>query len=192
MFDTYITVIGTVLNNPEKKVTKNNNLLANFRVASHARRFDKQAGEWVDGESLRIRVTCWRRLAEHVCSSLYAGDPVVVHGRIATRDWKNEEGEARIAYTLEAVAVGHDLSRGTATFTRSRPEPNGLVVEEPDDAASEEFGALDGRPDDEALAILAEAGLHVPEPGDDEDSVEEEASANPDRARRRSRQPVAA
>jgi single-strand DNA-binding protein len=190
MFDTYITVIGTVLNNPEKKVTKNNNLLANFRVASHARRFDKQAGEWVDGESLRIRVTCWRRLAEHVCSSIYSGDAVVVHGRIATRDWKNEEGEARIAYTLEAVAVGHDLSRGTATFTRSRPEPSGLVVEEPDDA-SEEFSALEGRTDDEALAILAEAGLHVPEPGEEEDGVEEEASANPDR-RRRSRQPVAA
>src|SRR5271154_4415800 len=102
MFDTYITVIGTVLNTPERRLTKDNSVVTHFRVASNARRFDRQTGQWVDAANLRIRETCWRRRAEHVCGSLFPGDAVVVHGRIATRDWVTDQGEARIAYELEA------------------------------------------------------------------------------------------
>ena len=115
MFDTYICVVGTVLNRPEKRLTtKTNSLVASFRVASHPRRYDRENSRWVDGPNLRIKVNCWRRLAEGVCSSLIAGDPVVVWGRIATKGWKTEQGEARISYELDADSVGHDLARGTA------------------------------------------------------------------------------
>jgi single-strand DNA-binding protein len=203
MFDTYITVVGTALNTPEKKMTKNNAVVTNFRIATHARRFDRGTGEWVDAPNLRIRVACWRKLAENVHGSVFSGDAVVVYGRISTRDWVNEQGEARIAYELDAISVGHDLSRGTASFTRSRPEPAGLVVEDPDneagtsvdhdaaDASFDDFGLVEGSTDVDALAILAEAGLHVPEPGDEE-GEDEEAAAGSGRERRRSRQAVAA
>ncbi len=193
MFDTYITVIGTALNTPERRLTKGNIVVASFRVASQARRYDKQNQQWVDGASMRIRVTCWRRLAEHVSGSIFAGDAVVVHGRIATHDWVNDNGEPRLAYELEAVSVGHDLSRGTAAFTRARPETAGVVVEDPQDELEppfEDFGVVENATSDDALAILAEAGLHVPEPGEEDD--EEEASAGPNRGRKRTRQPVPA
>ncbi len=48
------------------------------------------------------------------------GDPVVVVGRLYTRDWADGEGNNRTSYEVEAVAVGHDLSRGKARFLRTR------------------------------------------------------------------------
>jgi single-strand DNA-binding protein len=41
MFDTYVTIVGTVLTVPEWRRTTAGTLMANFRVASHSRRFDK-------------------------------------------------------------------------------------------------------------------------------------------------------
>jgi single-strand DNA-binding protein len=134
MFDTYITVVGTVLTRPDwKLLTKTNSVVASFRVASNSRRYDRNSEQWVDGPSLRVRVNCWRNLADGVKNSIGVGDPVVVYGRIATRDWKNEDGEARIAYEVEAVTVGHDLSRGMAEFQRRKHDPSSVI----EDADSE-------------------------------------------------------
>ena len=78
MFDTNVTVVGTALNTPEWRRTTSGALVAHFKVASHSRRYDKDSGRWVDGDSLRVRVTCWRRLAEGVAASVLVGDPVIV------------------------------------------------------------------------------------------------------------------
>ncbi|WBB95700.1 single-stranded DNA-binding protein [Solwaraspora sp. WMMA2080] len=122
MFDTYVTVVGNVLTTPEwRRTTQTNTLVANFKVASTARRLDRESNRWVDGNSLRVRVNCWRKLAEGVCSSVMLGDPVVVVGRLYTRDWVDGDGNNRLQYEMEAVAVGHDLARGRGRFTRNRP-----------------------------------------------------------------------
>ncbi|WP_233514030.1 single-stranded DNA-binding protein, partial [Micromonospora craterilacus] len=122
MFDTYVTVVGNVLTAPEwRRTTQSNTLVANFKVASTARRLDRDSGRWVDGNSLRVRVNCWRKLAEGVAASVMVGDPVVVCGRLYTRDWTDDAGNHRTLYELEAVAVGHDLSRGRGRFLRNRP-----------------------------------------------------------------------
>lgn len=121
MFDTYITVCGNVLAAPTwRRTARTQALVASFRIASTARRYDKEAGAWVDGDSVRLRVNCWRRLAEGVAASVMAGDPVVVAGRLVSRDWTDAAGAHRVSYELEADAVGHDLARGRSAFTRSR------------------------------------------------------------------------
>src|SRR5690242_19786475 len=77
VFDTPITIIGNVLTAPEwRRTSQSGQLVANFKVASTARRLDKANNRWVDGNSLRVRVNCWRRLAEGVASSIMVGDPV--------------------------------------------------------------------------------------------------------------------
>jgi single-strand DNA-binding protein len=106
-----------------------NALVANFKVASSSRRYDKDTGRWADGPSLRVRVTCWRRLAEGVASSVMVGDPIVVTGRMYTRDWTAEDGTRRVSYELEAFAVGHDLARGRGKFTRTRANTVTSVTE---------------------------------------------------------------
>jgi single-strand DNA-binding protein len=122
MFDTYVTVVGNVLTTPEwRRTTQTNTLVANFKVASTARRLDRENNRWVDGNSLRVRVNCWRKLAEGVASSIMLGDPVVVVGRLYTRDWVDGDGNPRVQYEMEAVAVGHDLARGRGRFMRNRP-----------------------------------------------------------------------
>ncbi|SCF31570.1 single-stranded DNA-binding protein [Micromonospora saelicesensis] len=131
MFDTYVTIVGNVLTTPEwRRTTQSNTLVANFKVASTARRLDRDSGRWVDGNSLRVRVNCWRKLAEGVAASVMVGDPVVVCGRLYTRDWTDDGGNHRTLYELEAVAVGHDLSRGRARFLRNRPSMATSTVED--------------------------------------------------------------
>jgi single-strand DNA-binding protein len=160
VFDTNIVIVGNVLTAPEWRKTSNTgHLVANFRVASTSRRLDRETGRWMDGNSLRVRVVCWRKLAEGIAASLTVGDPVVVSGRLYTRDWTDSENNARTSYEMEAVAVGHDLARGRGRFYRNRPAPtsgvdtDGLVRGEaaelvPDDEVPAGYG--DGIPDEEA------------------------------------------
>jgi single-strand DNA-binding protein len=133
MFDTYVTIVGNVLTKPEfRRMEKSGAILSTFRVASTARRYDKENNRWTDGNSLRLRVSCWRNLADGVGSSVIVGDPVIVVGRLYTRDWLTEEKELRVAYEMDAVAVGHDLSRGTGKFQRRKKI--GTVAVEDDEA----------------------------------------------------------
>jgi single-strand DNA-binding protein len=121
LFDTNLAIVGNVLTAPEwRRLAKSGSLVANFRVASTSRRFDRERSQWVDGNNLRVRVTAWRRLAEGVASSIAVGDPVVVYGRLYSRDWKDENGNNRVSYEMEAFSIGHDLARGRAKFFRTR------------------------------------------------------------------------
>jgi single-strand DNA-binding protein len=131
MYDTTVTLVGNALNAPELRQTNGTGTnVASFRVASTSRKFDRDSGRWVDGPSLRVRVTCWRRLAESVQRCVFTGDPVIVTGRMYTRDWIADDGQHRVSYELEAVAVGHDLSRGQSTFSRFRPSSTTSAVED--------------------------------------------------------------
>jgi single-strand DNA-binding protein len=130
MFDTPLTVIGNVLVAPKaRRTVETNQLAVTFRVASNSRKFDKANEGWTDGQSLRVRVTCWRRLAEGVVASLRLGDPVIVTGRLYTRDWTDEEGNHRTLYEMDATAVGHDLARGTSKFQRNTPRLSTSAIE---------------------------------------------------------------
>ncbi|MEU8042586.1 single-stranded DNA-binding protein [Micromonospora echinofusca] len=154
MFDTYVTIVGNVLTAPEwRRTTQSNTLVANFKVASTARRLDRDSGRWVDGNSLRVRVNCWRKLAEGVAASVMVGDPVVVCGRLYTRDWTDDAGNHRSLYELEAVAVGHDLSRGRSRFQRNRPTMTTSSVEDGEAEHRVHGEATEPVPDEEAPVL---------------------------------------
>ncbi|MER7278327.1 single-stranded DNA-binding protein [Dactylosporangium sp. NPDC000244] len=123
MFETMVTVVGNVLNAPDcRRLVDNQTLVTSFKVASTSRRLDRADGRWIDGDSLRVRVNCWRQLAENVARSVQVGDPVIVTGRLYSRDWETEDHVRRVSYELDAQTVGHDLSRGRAKFARIRPQ----------------------------------------------------------------------
>ncbi len=133
MFDTTIVIVGNALTAPEwRRTTNTQTLVANFRVASTSRRFDKERNGWVDGESLRVRVNCWRKLAENVTASIAVGDPVVVVGRLYTRDWTDSDNNPRLSYEMDAVAVGHDLARGRTKLFRNRSGVTTGAIEGPE------------------------------------------------------------
>lgn len=134
MYDTHVTVVGNCLHEPQWRKTANTGaMVTTFKIASTARRLNRDTGQWIDGNSLRVRVNCWRGLASNVKNSVTRGDPLIVTGRLFSRDWTDDAGVKRVQYELEASAVGHDLSRGRSIFERRRATTITSAVEDPNE-----------------------------------------------------------
>ncbi|MCC9306323.1 single-stranded DNA-binding protein [Kitasatospora sp. RB6PN24] len=128
MNETVVTMIGNVASPVQYGQTAGGIPMANFRLASTERRYDRGRAEWVDGDTLWVTVLAWRGLASNVVSSLGKGDPVVVSGRLRVREWE-DEGKRRSVVEIDARAIGHDLGRGTSAFrpsVRGRSEVAGV------------------------------------------------------------------
>ena len=93
--------------------------VADFRLACTPATYDRAAEEWVNGETQWYTVTVWRRLADNCAASLHRGDPVIVHGQVRLRTYVNSNNVEVSAWEVEASHVGHDLSRGTAVFSKT-------------------------------------------------------------------------
>jgi len=135
--ETFVTVVGNLVDDPKLRTLEAGQDLASFRIASTSRRFDRDSQRWVDSSQLFLGVTCWRELAGNAAASLRRGDPVVVSGKLSTRTYE-KDGQNRSVCELEALAIGPDLARGTAVFRRTprsaSEEPAGATA---DPAAAE-------------------------------------------------------
>ena len=124
--ETVITVIGNLTSDPELRFTPSGAAVANFTVASTPRNFDRQSGEWKDGDALFLRCNVWRQAAENVAESLTRGSRVIVSGRLKQRSFETKEGEKRTVVELEVDEIGPSLRYATAKVTRaSRGEGGG-------------------------------------------------------------------
>ena len=159
MNDTPVTLVGNLVEDPRMRLTKKGNAVTNFRIASTPRHFDREQNQWVDDTTLFMNVACWRALAENVAPSLKKGQPVIVTGRLFARSYTVDE-QTRVSYELDAIAVGHDLSRGTSEFNKTfRPQAVTVEVDAdgiPADRSDEWHGlaepAAGAGPDDRSLA----------------------------------------
>lgn len=116
--DTVITVIGNLTADPELRFTQSGAAVANFTVASTPRMFDRQSGEWKDGEALFLRCNIWRQSAENVAESLTRGARVIVSGRLKQRSFETREGEKRTVVELEVDEIGPSLRYATAKVNK--------------------------------------------------------------------------
>src|SRR5215475_4671693 len=112
--DTQITVVGNLVDDPELRFTPSGAAVANFRIASTPRTFDRQTNEWKDGEPLFLACTVWRQAAENVAESLTRGARVIVSGRLKQRTYETREGEKRTVIELEVDEIGPSLRYATA------------------------------------------------------------------------------
>lgn len=117
--DTQITVVGNIVADPELRYTPNGAAVANFRVASTPRRYDQQAGQFVDGEPLFLTCNVWRQPAENVANSLNKGDRVIVTGRLRQRSYEDRNGERRTVFEIEVEEVGPSLRFATAEINKA-------------------------------------------------------------------------
>lgn len=117
--DTQITVVGNIVADPELRYTPNGAAVANFRVASTPRRYDQQAGQFVDGEPLFLTCNVWRQPAENVANSLNKGDRVIVTGRLRQRSYEDRNGERRTVFEIEVEEVGPSLRFATADINKA-------------------------------------------------------------------------
>ena len=117
--DTQITVVGNLVSDPELRYTPTGVAVANFRVASTPRTFDRQANEWKDGDSLFLTCNVWRQAAENVAESLQRGMRVIVMGRLHQRSYETREGEKRTVFEVEVDDVGPSMRNASAKVTKS-------------------------------------------------------------------------
>jgi single-strand DNA-binding protein len=137
------TITGLVATTPRHLVTQDGLPITSFRVAASHRRFDTASNRWVDGETNWYTITAFRQLAINLAGSISKGERIIATGKLRVRDWDNGE-RAGTSVELEAESVGHDLTWGTAVFTRT------VLVREPD-------------PSDEQLQAVQEATNPLPD-----------------------------
>ena len=123
--DTVITVIGNLTADPELRWTQSGAAVADFTVASTPRTYDRNAGEWRDGDTLFMRCSVWRDTAENVAESLRKGMRVIVQGRLTQRSYDTQQGERRTVVELQIDEVGPSLRRARAQVTRTAPSGGG-------------------------------------------------------------------
>ena len=123
--DTVITVIGNLTADPELRWTQSGAAVADFTVASTPRTYDRNAGEWRDGDTLFMRCSVWRETAENVAESLRKGMRVIVQGRLTQRSYDTQQGERRTVVELQVDEVGPSLRRARAQVTRTAPSGGG-------------------------------------------------------------------
>ena len=117
--DTTITVVGNLTADPELRFTPSGAAVANFRIASTPRTYDRQSGEWKDGESLFLSCSVWRQAAENVAESLTRGARVIVSGRLKQRSFETREGEKRTVVEMDVDEVADQCDDGFACHCRS-------------------------------------------------------------------------
>jgi len=118
--ETIITVVGNLVDDPELRFTPSGAAVANFRIASTPRTFDRQTNEWKDGEALFLSCSVWRQAAENVAESLQKGMRVVVQGNLRSRQYETREGEKRTVFEIQVDEVGPSLKYATAKVTRTQ------------------------------------------------------------------------
>ncbi|MER6530490.1 single-stranded DNA-binding protein [Streptomyces sp. NPDC001508] len=131
MNETMVCVVGNVATQPVYREPAAGPS-ARFRLAVTSRYWDREKSTWADGHTNFFTVWANRQLAVNAAASLNVGEPVVVQGRLKVRTEVREGQQSRVFADIDAVAIGHDLARGTSAFRRAgkpelaapqRPEP---------------------------------------------------------------------
>ena len=109
MSENTITIVGNLTDDPELRFTPSGDAVANFTIASTPRRFDRQANEWTDGDTMYLDASAWRGMAENVAETLVRGARVIVTGSLKVSYWDDKDGNKRTRYELDVTEVGASL-----------------------------------------------------------------------------------
>lgn len=117
-----ITVTGLVATSPRYLSTAEGLDIISFRLAS-------QQGEGATRFTNWYTVTGFHSIARHGVESINKGDRVIVVGSFRLRDWENTDRAGTVA-EIEAQAIGHDMTWGRSTQTRSSASELGFEVDD--------------------------------------------------------------
>lgn len=111
------SAVGTIATAPKLLTAENRAAFCTFRIACNDRRYDREQGKWVDGDTNWLTVNAFRSLAHHAEQSFATGDRVIVQGRLRVRRWENSE-KSGVSVEVDADALGHDLRWGVTRFSK--------------------------------------------------------------------------
>ena len=138
MQDTATTLRGRIGSDPIMKHVKDT-CVTTFRMAITRWRFASEArpgaASYVEDGAHWYTIETWDTLAQNVFRSCRKGDPVIVVARQVPNGWVDAAGEVRSSIVFRACALGHDLARGYARFTKNQvislAEPSAGTADDP-------------------------------------------------------------
>ncbi|WP_328654440.1 single-stranded DNA-binding protein [Micromonospora sp. NBC_00330] len=104
-----LTFEGNLADEPELRVTPSGKAVCKLRVGHNTRR-RSNGGEWSNGPTMWVTVTCWESLAERCAEHLRKGDTVIVEARDDLSVWayqspNSEKPAGQLQVTAGNVAV---------------------------------------------------------------------------------------
>jgi single-strand DNA-binding protein len=142
-----ITVVGNLTADPDLRFTSTGVAVLDFTVASTPRVYDREPGEWRDGDTLFLRCNLWRQAAENAARSLTKGTRVIVQGRLKQRSFETKEGDKRTVFELDVDAIGPELRYASAKVSKvSRDGGDGGATADDDPWQSPPADRLDEVP----------------------------------------------
>lgn len=139
-----VTIIGNVAGEPQLRFSPGGVAVLNFTVANTPRNKDRQSDQWVDGETMWVRVTAFKRDAELAAESLEKGTRVIVTGRLSQESWETKEGEKRTSLKLVADEIAASMKFATVTAKKA-----GRASDAPKRQAEPEFDPWAAAPTEE-------------------------------------------
>ena len=112
--ETVITVVGNLTADPELRTTSSGASVCSFTIASTPRTYNRQTGQFEDGQALFMRCSAWRDLATHCVQSLSKGMRVIAQGRLQQRSYQAQDGSNRTVIELQVDEIGPSLRYATA------------------------------------------------------------------------------
>lgn len=112
--ETVITIVGNLTADPELRTTSAGAQVASLTIASTPRTWNRNTGQFEDGQALFMRCSAWRDLAEHCAQSLGKGMRVIAQGRLQQRSYQANDGSQRTVIELQVDEIGPSLRYATA------------------------------------------------------------------------------
>ena len=117
-----MTVVGNLTADPELRFTQTGKPVAHFTIASTPRRFDRETGTWVDGDTVFLRCNAWGATAENTTEALTKGSRVLASGQLIQRTFEDKDGAARTVVELDVDEIGATLRfADTASTPAAQP-----------------------------------------------------------------------
>lgn len=101
----HTTIVGRLVGDPEVRYTSDGKPVASFTIASSQRVYNKQTGQWEDGDATFLDCVAWQKLAEGV-ATLGKGQRVIASGVLKQRRWESKDGQKRSKMELTVDEVG--------------------------------------------------------------------------------------
>lgn len=125
--ETIITVVGNLTADPELRTIGSGASVASFTIASTPRTFNRQTGQFDDGQALFMRCSAWRDLADHCAQTLSKGMRVIAQGRLQQRSYQASDGSNRTVVEMTVDEIGPSLRYATAQVTRTSSGQGGFA-----------------------------------------------------------------
>lgn len=127
---TIVTVIGNVVEDPDMRFLPNGTAVLTLRVISNNRSFNRNSGQWEEGDSFVVNCAVWRQQADNVINTVKKGMRVIVQGQLSVRYYETKDGNRGTSLELKQAEVGVSLRFAKAQVEKvtsgSQGNPYGL------------------------------------------------------------------